>query len=80
MKKTISLFILLACIIGFSSCGMKNCKCYSTNVITRDTIIQNETDTVNNSTRGSCEEFNKDETMILDSVTNVHHIIFCEED
>lgn len=81
MKRIISLFILLACVIGFSSCKMKDCKCYSTNVITQvDSIVKNETDTVENFTRGSCEEFNKDEIIIMDSVTNIHHTIFCEED
>lgn len=81
MKKIISLFTLLACGIGFSSCGMKECKCYSTNVITQnDSIIQNETDTVNNFTRGDCEEFNKDEVLNMDSVTTVHHSIICMED
>ena len=81
MKRIISLLTLLAFVIGFSSCGMKECKCYSTNVITQnDSIIQNETDTVNNFTRGNCEEFNKDEVLTMDSVTTVHHSIFCMED
>lgn len=104
MKKIISLFILLACIIGLTSCKMKECKCYSTNVITQvDSIIQNEpdtvnnssivysptkvgriisseTDTVNNNTHGSCEEFNKDEIIIMNSTTKVYHTILCKED
>ena len=81
MKRIISLFTLLVCVIGLSSCGMKECKCYSTNVITQnDSIIQNETDTVNNYTRGNCEEFNKDEVLNMDSVTTVHHSIICMED
>jgi hypothetical protein len=84
MKKTIGLISLTACILGLTSCGMKECKCYSTNVITQtnpvtqvDSIIQNATDTVNNFTRGICEEFNKDETFQMDSNTTVHHSIIC---
>ena len=84
MKKTIGLISLTACILGLNSCGMKECRCYSTNVIIQtdpvtqiDSIIQNATDTVNNFTRTTCEEFNKDETYRMDSNTIVHHSIFC---
>jgi hypothetical protein len=81
MKKIISLFILLACVIGFSSCKMKECECYSTNeVIQIDSVIKYEIDTVENFTRGNCEEFNKDEVIIMDSITKVHHSILCTED
>jgi len=80
MKEIICSLALLAGIICFSSCRMKECKCYSTNVIIQnDSIIQNATDTVNNFTRNTCEEFNKDETLRMDSVTFVHHIILCSE-
>lgn len=84
MKKTICLVSLTACILGMSSCGMKECKCYSTNVITQtnpvtqtDSIIQNVTDTVSDFTRGTCEEFNKDEIFHMDSNTTVYHSIIC---
>jgi len=35
---------------------------------------------VNNFTRNTCEEFNKDETYQMDSNTIVHHTIYCVED
>lgn len=87
MKKTIGLISLTACLLGLASCGMKECRCYSTNVITQtdpitqiDSTIKDETDTVNNFTRNTCEEFNKDETYQMDSNTVVHHTIYCVED
>ncbi len=81
MKKIICSLAFLAAVLCFSSCGMKECKCYSTNVITQnDSIIQDATDTVDNYTRTSCNEFNKDEVYNMDSVTTVYHSIFCFED
>ncbi len=66
--------------ICFASCGMKECRCYSTNVLTQnDSIINNSTDTVSNFTRNNCEDFNKDETLQMDSVTTVHHSIICTD-
>lgn len=87
MKKTIGLISITACLLGLASCGMKECRCYSTNVITQpnpitqiDSTIKDETDTVSNFTRNTCEEFNKDETFQMDSNTTVHHTIICIED
>lgn len=66
--------------ICFASCGMKECRCYSTNVLTQnDSIINNSTDTVSNFTRNNCEDFNKDEILQMDSVTTVHHSIICTD-
>ena len=90
--------------ICFASCGMKECRCYSTNVLTQNDsiinnstdavigihtfhsrrtpdkrIINNSTDTVSNFTRNNCEDFNKDETLQMDSVTTVHHSIICTD-
>lgn len=82
MKKIIGSLTLLACIIGFSSCGMKECECYSTNVTMKnDSIIHCATDTVSNFTRGTCDEFNQDVTYVMDESTNVnvHHTIICNE-
>ena len=81
MRNIITSLTLLACVLGFASCGMKECECYSTNVITQnDSIIQDMTDTVDNFTRGDCEDFNKGEVLQMDSVTFVHHSIICMED
>lgn len=78
MKKIVCFITFATCLLGLSSCGMKECKCYSTNVITQnDSIIQDATDTVSNFTHGTCEEFNKDEIFQMDSNTTVHHSIIC---
>lgn len=86
MKKTISLISLTACLLGLASCGMKECRCYSTNLITQttpvthiDSIIQNTTDTVSDYTRGTCEEFNTDEYFQMDSNITVHHTVICTD-
>ena len=86
MKKIIGLLSVSACILGLVSCGMKECQCYSTNIVTQtnpsaqtDSVIQNVTDTVSDFTRGSCEDFNKDETYQMDSNTTVHHHIICTD-
>ncbi|MBR3559618.1 MAG: hypothetical protein IKN78_12210 [Bacteroidales bacterium] len=80
MKKIFTLFGLISVMICFASCGMKECRCYSTNVLTQnDSIINNSTDTVSNFTRNNCEDFNKDETLQMDSVTTVHHSIICTD-
>ena len=72
----------MVCIIGLSSCGTKECECYSTNIVKRaDSLIQNTTDTVVNYTHGSCEEFNLDSVYVLnDSLDiNVYHTLRCIE-
>ena len=83
MKKIIGSFIFLACLLGLSSCGMKECKCYSTNLITQnDSVVQNKIDTVSNFTRNTCEEFNNDSTYVMDEANHiiVQHSIRCEEE
>lgn len=80
MKKIVVILCTIAGILCFASCGMKECNCISTNVVTlNDSIISNEIDTVNNFTRGDCESFNKDETFDMDSVRHVHHVVLCKE-
>lgn len=70
----------MAIVACLASCSMKECECYSTNIFTQDDVfIQAATDTVNNFTRGECEEFNKDETFVMDSNIVVHHTILCTE-
>ena len=81
MKKIFGFICVLAGIISFSSCNMKDCKCYSTNQVTQnDSIVRIEVDTVNNVTRNNCEDFNVDEVMNMDSSIVVHHILVFEED
>ncbi len=80
MKKIAVILCTIAGILCFVSCGMKECNCISSNVVMQnDSIITNETDTVSDFTRGDCEDFNRDEVFVMDSVTNVHHTIICLE-
>ena len=80
MSKLFCTFSILAIIICLASCSMKECECYSTNIFTQeDVIVQAATDTVKNFTRGECEEFNKDETLVMDSNVVVRHTIHCTE-
>lgn len=80
MKKLVGFIWVTAAIICFTACGMKECKCVSSNRITQnDSLISFTTDTVNNYTRGTCEEFNVDETLEMDTNVFVHHILLCEE-
>ena len=53
MKKIKSFILVTAAVLCFTSCGMKECKCVSTNQITKnDSLIEFRTDTVSNFTRG----------------------------
>ncbi len=80
MKKIKSFILVTAAVLCFTSCGMKECKCVSTNQITKnDSLIEFRTDTVSNFTRGNCDEFNVDETMQMDTNIIIHHILLCEE-
>ncbi|MDY6327097.1 MAG: hypothetical protein SPL42_06585 [Bacteroidales bacterium] len=75
----LSIFTIFA--LTLASCGMKDCKCYSKNVITaNDSLIQVTIDTVSNSTRHKCEDFNKEETMLIDSARTITHTLLCEEE
>jgi hypothetical protein len=80
MKKTIGLICFISAVISFASCGMKECRCISANVVMQgDSLINNETDSVSNFTRGVCDEFNKDETHTMDTNITVHHTVLCVE-
>ena len=82
MKKITCFILLIICIIGLSSCGMKECECYSTNIVKKaDTLVQNTTDTVTNFTHGDCTEFNLDSVYVLNDSLNirVYHSILCLE-
>ena len=81
MEKIFGFICVLAGILSLSSCNMKDCKCYSSNqVIQNDTVVRIEVDTVRNSTRTSCEDFNVDEVMTMDSTITIHHIMTCQEE
>lgn len=80
MRKYFCIISILAAILGLASCSMKECECYSRNVFTlNDSVVQAATDTVKNFTRGDCEEFNKEEVLVMDSNVLVHHTIYCTE-
>jgi hypothetical protein len=82
MKKVIPFMTLVSFILCFSSCSMKECRCLSSNTITQnDSLIQQESYEVSNSTRNSCDEFNADSTYIMDEALHivVHHTVECQE-
>lgn len=81
MKKIFGFICVLAGILSLSSCNMKDCNCYSSNQVTQnDSVVRIEVDTVRNSTRNSCGDFNVDEVMNMDSGIVIHHIMVCEEE
>lgn len=81
MKKILGFIVLMAGILCLFSCSMKDCTCYSSNqVMQNDSIVQIAVDTVKNVTRNSCEDFNVDEVMTMDSNITIHHILVCQED
>jgi hypothetical protein len=81
MKKLICTLGVIFGLLLLNSCGMKECKCVSANkVVQNDSIIQTDlVDTVYNNTRGKCEDFNKTETLSMDTGVVVYHTLFCEE-
>ena len=63
-----------------NSCGMKECKCVSSNeVFQNDSLINYTVDTVINNTRDDCSLFDKNETLFMDTNIYVHHILICQE-
>lgn len=80
MKRILGFIWIMAAILCMVGCSMKECKCLSSNqVVQNDSIVSFEVDTVNNSTRGNCEDFNVDEVLTMDSNTTVYHILICQE-
>ena len=79
MKKVLGIIWVIAGILCLSSCSMKECKCISTNVVIQnDSIVSTEVDTVHNSTRGECEDFNIDEVENMETNIFIHHILECK--
>lgn len=80
MRKILGFIWMLAGILCISGCSMKECKCLSSNqVMQNDSLIRIEVDTVKNVTRNSCEDFNVDEVMTMDSTITIHHVLICQE-
>lgn len=78
-RKVVKSFTFVLFLLTFYSCGVKDCQCYSSNVLYQaDTVLTSDYDTVYRQTRGSCDEFNIDETLEIDSIRKVHHTIFCD--
>ncbi len=68
-------------LVFFSSCSMKDCKCISKKVISEnDSIVEVIIDDVKNNSRHHCENLNKEETMILDSVRTIDYSLVCIEE
>lgn len=81
MKKLVCTLSVIFGILLLNSCGMKECKCVSSNqVFQNDSIINYSVDTVFNNTRGDCGVFDKDEILNMDTNIFVHHILICQED
>lgn len=79
MKKLICTLGVIFGLLLLNGCGMKECKCVSTNTITQNDTIDYRVDTVFNYTRGDCKDFEKNETLKMDSITFVTHIMICQQ-
>lgn len=82
MKKLVCLLGIIAALMLLNSCTMKECKCLNSNLCIHNDSIDPRSDTVYtvyNYTRTDCEEFNKEDTIKLDSVTFIYHSIHCQE-
>jgi hypothetical protein len=81
MKKLVVCIVgIMAALLLLNGCGMKECKCLSSNQVSQnDSIIKYTVDTVYNNTRGDCGIFDKDEIFHMDTNIQVHHIITCQE-
>lgn len=80
MKKIVCISSILLGILLLNSCGMKECKCVSSNeVFQNDSLINYTVDTVINNTRDDCSLFDKNETLFMDTNIYVHHILICQE-
>jgi hypothetical protein len=79
MKKLVCTLGVIFGLLLLNSCGMKECKCVSTNTIVQnDSIIRTDrVDTVYNNTRGKCEDFNINQVLTMDTGVVVYHTMTC---
>ena len=83
MKKLFCiLLVILTGILSLISCGMKECECQAFDRLYINDIIDPRSDsvyTVLNYTRSNCEQFNENDTIVMDSVTYIHHKVICQD-
>ncbi|MBQ1780409.1 MAG: hypothetical protein II001_03135 [Bacteroidales bacterium] len=79
MKKLVCTLGVIFGLLLLNSCGMKECKCVSTNkIVQNDSIIRTDrVDTVYNNTRGKCEDFNINQVLTMDTGVVVYHTMTC---
>ena len=79
MKKLVCTLGVIFGLLLLNSCGMKECKCVSTNkIVQNDSIIRTDRlDTVYNNTRGKCEDFNINQVLTMDTGVVVYHTMTC---
>lgn len=82
MKQLICIVSVFFGLLLLNGCGMKECKCVSTNkIVQNDSITKTDReDTVYNNTHGKCEDFNTtSQTFSIDSDVVVYHTLLCED-
>ncbi len=81
MKKLICTLGVVFSLLLLNGCGMKECKCVSTNKIVQNDsiIITDRVDTVYNNTRDKCEAFNMMDTLSMDTSIVIYHILSCKD-
>jgi hypothetical protein len=79
MKKLVCTLGVIFGLLLLNSCGMKECKCVSTNkIVQNDSIIRTDrVDSVYNNTRGKCEDFNINQVLTMDTGVVVYHTMTC---
>lgn len=79
MKKLVCTLGVIFGLLLLNSCGMRECKCVSTNkIVQNDSIIRTDrVDTVYNNTRGKCEDFNINQVLTMDTGVVVYHTMTC---
>lgn len=82
MRKLFFSLLILTGIFSLTGCGMKECECQAFDKLYHNNIIDPRSDsvfTVLNYTKSDCEQFNENDTIVMDSVTYIHHKVICQE-
>lgn len=82
MRKLLFYLVFLVGLLSLTGCGMKECKCLTSDKLYQNDVLDARTDTVftvYNYTKSDCEQFNEDEKIVMDSATYILHKVICEE-
>ena len=82
MRKLFFSLLILTGILSLTGCGMKEFECQAFDKLYHNGIIDPRSDsvfTVLNYTKSDCEQFNENDTIVMDSVTYIHHKVICQE-